>query len=122
MHLTPAACSAQDFLKQMVGFLAGGWEDLVGLDVLLYYNRHHQLRQQFWRLLPRIGVCRHRQLRPLTNWKDRAYCERLILKEKQQTDRMSDEECLIWLHCIPDKFKRRYESASRGQICQKMGR
>ena len=122
MHWTHAACSAQDFLKLMVELLAGGWEELVGLDVLLHYNRHKKLREEFWRLLPRIGVCRHRQLRPLSNWKDARYCERFILKDKERPDKLTEEECMILMHCIPPKFIRRYDSASRGQIFCPMGR
>ena len=117
-----AAFSAQDFLKVMVEFLAGPWEDLVGLDVLLHYNRYRPLRLDFWRLLPRIGVCRHRQLRPLSNCKDARFCERLIRKDREQPHRMTEEECMILMHCIPEKFKRRYDPASKGQIFAPMGR
>ena len=57
----------------MVGYLAGPWEQLVGFDVLLHYNETEPLRQNFWRWLPSIGVCRHRQLRPLHNYRDAVY-------------------------------------------------
>ena len=105
----------------MLGYLGGPWEKFVGLDSLLYYKGSERLRQQFWTWLPSIRVCRHRQLRPLHNSRDAAYCEQLIIKEKQQPNKLTDEEVMILLWCVPEKFVRRYDSASRGQLYGPMG-